>query len=75
MQEFEKKKIASLFSCTLDSACNSAPGSGPSSPNNSSSNIPSENGVTISSSPAEVSRRKTRTLYLSTMEGVFAYLL
>uniref|UniRef100_H3CU09 Histone deacetylase n=1 Tax=Tetraodon nigroviridis TaxID=99883 RepID=H3CU09_TETNG len=38
-----------------DSACNSAPGSGPSSPNNSSSNIPSENGVTISSSPAEAS--------------------
>ncbi|KAA8593188.1 hypothetical protein FQN60_009304 [Etheostoma spectabile] len=38
-----------------ESACNSAPGSGPSSPNNSSSNIPSENGVTISSSPGEVS--------------------
>ncbi|XP_053139199.1 histone deacetylase 4 isoform X3 [Hemicordylus capensis] len=29
-----------------DSACNSAPGSGPSSPNNSSSNITSENGIT-----------------------------
>eukprot|EP00079_Xenopus_tropicalis_P008716 XP_002932071.2 PREDICTED: histone deacetylase 4 isoform X1 [Xenopus tropicalis] len=28
-----------------DSACNSAPGSGPSSPNNSSSNISSENGI------------------------------
>ncbi|XP_063743621.1 histone deacetylase 4 isoform X5 [Eleginops maclovinus] len=38
-----------------ESACNSAPGSGPSSPNNSSSNIPNENGVTISSSPGEVS--------------------
>uniref|UniRef100_A0A665V9N6 Histone deacetylase n=1 Tax=Echeneis naucrates TaxID=173247 RepID=A0A665V9N6_ECHNA len=38
-----------------ESACNSAPGSGPSSPNNSSSNIPSENGVTISSSPGEAS--------------------
>ncbi|TWW80517.1 Histone deacetylase 4 [Takifugu flavidus] len=38
-----------------DSACNSAPGSGPSSPNNSSSNIPSENGITISSSPGEAS--------------------
>ncbi|XP_040912603.1 histone deacetylase 4 isoform X2 [Toxotes jaculatrix] len=37
-----------------ESACNSAPGSGPSSPNNSSSNIPSENGV-ISSSPGETS--------------------
>ncbi|XP_026232357.1 histone deacetylase 4 isoform X2 [Anabas testudineus] len=38
-----------------ESACNSAPGSGPSSPNNSSSNIPNENGVTISSSPGEAS--------------------
>ncbi|XP_068602673.1 histone deacetylase 4 [Brachionichthys hirsutus] len=38
-----------------ESLCNSAPGSGPSSPNNSSSNIPSENGVTISSSPGEAS--------------------
>uniref|UniRef100_A0A3Q3VZ43 Histone deacetylase n=1 Tax=Mola mola TaxID=94237 RepID=A0A3Q3VZ43_MOLML len=38
-----------------ESACNSAPGSGPSSPNNSSNNIPSENGVTISSSPGEAS--------------------
>uniref|UniRef100_A0A672FXF9 Histone deacetylase n=1 Tax=Salarias fasciatus TaxID=181472 RepID=A0A672FXF9_SALFA len=38
-----------------ESACNSAPGSGPSSPNNSSSNIPSENGVAISSSPGEAS--------------------
>ncbi|XP_068185821.1 histone deacetylase 4 [Antennarius striatus] len=38
-----------------ESPCNSAPGSGPSSPNNSSSNIPSENGVTISSSPGEAS--------------------
>ncbi|KAM6979055.1 histone deacetylase 4 isoform 1-T2 [Tautogolabrus adspersus] len=38
-----------------ESACNSAPGSGPSSPNNSSSNIPCENGITISSSPGEAS--------------------
>uniref|UniRef100_A0A8D3CH95 Histone deacetylase n=1 Tax=Scophthalmus maximus TaxID=52904 RepID=A0A8D3CH95_SCOMX len=38
-----------------ESACNSAPGSGPSSPNNSSSNIPSENGVIMSSSPGEAS--------------------
>ncbi|XP_061547190.1 histone deacetylase 4 isoform X2 [Phycodurus eques] len=38
-----------------DSACSSAPGSGPSSPNNSSSNIPHENGVPISSSPGETS--------------------
>uniref|UniRef100_A0AAQ5ZUT0 histone deacetylase n=1 Tax=Amphiprion ocellaris TaxID=80972 RepID=A0AAQ5ZUT0_AMPOC len=30
-----------------ESACNSAPGSGPSSPNNSSSNIPSENGASL----------------------------
>ncbi|KAF0026106.1 hypothetical protein F2P81_020843 [Scophthalmus maximus] len=37
-----------------ESACNSAPGSGPSSPNNSSSNIPSENGVIMSSSPGEI---------------------
>ncbi|XP_048454602.1 histone deacetylase 4 isoform X4 [Rhincodon typus] len=29
-----------------DSACNSAPGSGPSSPNNSSNNITTENGIT-----------------------------
>lgn len=47
-------KPLSCVACTLESACNSAPGSGPSSPNNSSSNIPSENGVTISSSPGEV---------------------
>ncbi|KAI4805822.1 hypothetical protein KUCAC02_010418, partial [Chaenocephalus aceratus] len=31
-----------------ESACNSAPGSGPSSPNNSSSNIPNENGWVVS---------------------------
>ncbi|XP_062420937.1 histone deacetylase 4 isoform X4 [Pungitius pungitius] len=30
-----------------ESACNSAPGSGPSSPNNSSSNIPCENGASL----------------------------
>ncbi|XP_047456339.1 histone deacetylase 4 isoform X3 [Mugil cephalus] len=36
-----------------ESVCNSAPGSGPSSPNNSSSNIPNENGVTVSTSPGE----------------------
>ncbi|XP_034549808.1 histone deacetylase 4 isoform X1 [Notolabrus celidotus] len=50
--------ITSAMKRSLDvaeSACNSAPGSGPSSPNNSSSNIPSENGVTISSSPGEAS--------------------
>uniref|UniRef100_A0A8C7DJS0 Histone deacetylase n=1 Tax=Oncorhynchus kisutch TaxID=8019 RepID=A0A8C7DJS0_ONCKI len=36
---------------TQHSACNSAPGSGPSSPNNNSiSNIPNENGVTVSNS-------------------------
>ncbi|XP_072557019.1 histone deacetylase 4 isoform X2 [Paramormyrops kingsleyae] len=35
-----------------DSACNSAPGSGPSSPNNSSSNITNENGI---GSPVEPS--------------------
>lgn len=34
--------------CGSDSACSSAPGSGPSSPNNSSNNIPSENGVAVS---------------------------
>nr|XP_043906893.1 histone deacetylase 4-like isoform X3 [Solea senegalensis] len=33
-----------------DTACNSAPGSGPSSPNNSSNNIPNENGITMSMS-------------------------
>ncbi|XP_067371351.1 histone deacetylase 4 isoform X3 [Channa argus] len=38
-----------------ESACNSAPGSGPSSPNSSSSNIPSENGVIISGSQGEAS--------------------
>ncbi|XP_064142496.1 histone deacetylase 4 isoform X7 [Loxodonta africana] len=38
-----------------DSACSSAPGSGPSSPNNSSSNVSSENGITpaVPSIPAE----------------------
>ncbi|XP_066543326.1 histone deacetylase 4 isoform X3 [Amia ocellicauda] len=40
-----------------ESACNSAPGSGPSSPNNSSNNITTENGITgsVCSSPAEPS--------------------
>ncbi|XP_030637593.1 histone deacetylase 4-like [Chanos chanos] len=39
-----------------DSACSSAPGSGPSSPNNSSHNIPCENGITVAvSSTAESS--------------------
>ncbi|KAM6986216.1 histone deacetylase 4 [Aplochiton taeniatus] len=38
-----------------ESACNSAPGSGPSSPNNSSCNIPSDNGVTVSNSLMEAS--------------------
>ncbi|XP_006866852.1 PREDICTED: histone deacetylase 4 [Chrysochloris asiatica] len=38
-----------------DSACSSAPGSGPSSPNNSSSNVSSENGIApaVPSIPAE----------------------
>nr|XP_057937519.1 histone deacetylase 4 isoform X3 [Doryrhamphus excisus] len=38
-----------------ESACSSAPGSGPSSPNTSSSNIPHENGIPMSSSPGEAS--------------------
>uniref|UniRef100_A0A8C5FNQ9 Histone deacetylase n=1 Tax=Gadus morhua TaxID=8049 RepID=A0A8C5FNQ9_GADMO len=42
-----------------ESACNSAPGSGPSSPNNSSSNIPHENGLPISSSPCEVTTNRS----------------
>uniref|UniRef100_A0A669EBB1 Histone deacetylase n=1 Tax=Oreochromis niloticus TaxID=8128 RepID=A0A669EBB1_ORENI len=47
--------IATAKKRPLDvSACNSAPGSGPSSPNNGSGNIPTENGVTICSSPGEV---------------------
>lgn len=39
-----------------DSACNSAPGSGPSSPNNSSNNITTENGIAgpVTSIPTEV---------------------
>ncbi|NXU33688.1 HDAC4 deacetylase, partial [Drymodes brunneopygia] len=42
---------------TVDSACNSAPGSGPSSPNNSSSNISTENGIagSVTSIQAETS--------------------
>ncbi|XP_043930992.1 histone deacetylase 4 isoform X2 [Protopterus annectens] len=48
-----------------DSACNSAPGSGPSSPNNSSSNVSSENGLTgsvntISAEPSLAHRLVTR---------------
>uniref|UniRef100_A0A672FY24 Histone deacetylase n=1 Tax=Salarias fasciatus TaxID=181472 RepID=A0A672FY24_SALFA len=50
-----KKRSLDVAGEDLLSACNSAPGSGPSSPNNSSSNIPSENGVAISSSPGEAS--------------------
>lgn len=47
-----------LFVFTMtEPACNSAPGSGPSSPNNSSSNIPNENGIPISSSHGEVIRQ------------------
>ncbi|XP_077392381.1 histone deacetylase 4-like isoform X3 [Festucalex cinctus] len=38
-----------------DSSCSSAPGSGPSSPNNSSSNIPHENGLPVSSTLGETS--------------------
>ncbi|XP_029103363.1 histone deacetylase 4-like isoform X2 [Scleropages formosus] len=43
--------------CFAESACSSAPGSGPSSPNNSSSNITNENGIasSISGSTAEPS--------------------
>uniref|UniRef100_A0A669EZU8 Histone deacetylase n=1 Tax=Oreochromis niloticus TaxID=8128 RepID=A0A669EZU8_ORENI len=48
-----------------ESACNSAPGSGPSSPNNGSGNIPTENGVTICSSPGETSLLQR----LATREG------
>ncbi|XP_077431566.1 histone deacetylase 4-like isoform X2 [Vanacampus margaritifer] len=43
-----------------DSACSSAPGSGPSSPNNSFNNIPNENGITVSvsnSKEASMSQR------------------
>ncbi|XP_062312183.1 LOW QUALITY PROTEIN: histone deacetylase 4 [Osmerus eperlanus] len=40
---------------TAESVCNSAPGSGPSSPNNSSSNIPKENGMAVSCSHVEAS--------------------
>ncbi|KAJ1063778.1 hypothetical protein K5549_009090 [Capra hircus] len=41
----------------LDSACSSAPGSAPSSPNNSSGNVSTENGIapTVPSIPAETS--------------------
>uniref|UniRef100_A0A8C7YJP6 Histone deacetylase n=1 Tax=Oryzias sinensis TaxID=183150 RepID=A0A8C7YJP6_9TELE len=49
-------------------ACNSAPGSGPSSPNNSSSNIPSENGIPISSSHGEVIRQ----LFLASCSSVLS---
>lgn len=40
-----------------DSACSSAPGSAPSSPNNSSGNVSTENGIApaVPSIPAEVS--------------------
>lgn len=45
-----------------DSVCSSAPGSGPSSPNNSSNNIPSENGVAVSvSNSTEVNLRHQGT--------------
>lgn len=44
----------------VELACNSAPGSGPSSPNNSSSNITNENGIagSMSSSSVEVSTKQ-----------------
>uniref|UniRef100_A0AAZ3RG06 Histone deacetylase n=1 Tax=Oncorhynchus tshawytscha TaxID=74940 RepID=A0AAZ3RG06_ONCTS len=46
-----KKRSLDMAGRTHNSACNSAPGSGPSSPNNNSiSNIPNENGVTVSNS-------------------------
>ena len=46
----------------LDSACSSAPGSAPSSPNNSSGNVSTENGIApaVPSIPAEVSVRRAR---------------
>ncbi|XP_061923597.1 histone deacetylase 4 isoform X3 [Entelurus aequoreus] len=47
--------IAGFSDRPPDSACSSAPGSGPSSPNNSSSNIPHENGIPMSGSPGEAS--------------------
>ncbi|XP_026000069.1 histone deacetylase 4 isoform X1 [Astatotilapia calliptera] len=53
-----------------ESACNSAPGSGPSSPNNGSSNIPTENGITICSSPGETSLLQR----LATREGSVSHL-
>lgn len=42
---------------TTDSACSSAPGSAPSSPNNSSGSVSTENGIApaVPSIPAEVS--------------------
>lgn len=48
------------FVLSSDSACSSAPGSGPSSPNNSSHNIPNENGITAVpvSNSAEVTARR-----------------
>lgn len=55
--QHNKNKQTNDVCCSAESACNSAPGSGPSSPNNSSSSLPSENGVTISSSPGEVTNR------------------
>lgn len=44
-----------------DSACSSAPGSGPSSPNSSSGNVSTENGIapTVPSAPAEVGQSQT----------------
>ncbi|XP_064856857.1 histone deacetylase 4 isoform X1 [Oncorhynchus nerka] len=39
------KKLCLMSLDMAESACNSAPGSGPSSPNNSSSNITNENGI------------------------------
>ncbi|XP_006893501.1 PREDICTED: histone deacetylase 4 [Elephantulus edwardii] len=55
-----------------DSACSSAPGSGPSSPNNSSSNVSSENGIApaVPSVPAET----TLAHRLVTREGSVTHL-
>lgn len=48
---------------STDSACSSAPGSGPSSPNSSSGNVSTENGITptVPSAPAEVGQSQIHT--------------
>uniref|UniRef100_A0A8C5PQV8 Histone deacetylase n=1 Tax=Leptobrachium leishanense TaxID=445787 RepID=A0A8C5PQV8_9ANUR len=54
-----------------DSACNSAPGSGPSSPNNSSSNINNENGI---AGPMGIQTEGTLAHRLVTRDGSVAQL-